>query len=92
MGCIHQQFGSSKCSLFNEIIERPGCTEEGICICSDDENPYDSCEDYDSGDADDNDYMDEEDDEDFFEEDEDDDCCGDCCNDTKEHDIGGNDE
>jgi hypothetical protein len=37
------------CTLFCEGIERPGCDENGICICSDDEDPTILCEDFDSG-------------------------------------------
>ena len=89
MGCIHQQFGSSKCSLFNEGIENAGWDENGMCICSDDEDPFDSCEDYDNGDT-----EDDVEEEDFCDCDEvyDSDCCGDCCNDTKEDNIGGNED
>ena len=52
MGCIYQDLMNSKCSLFNDDIERPGCDEEGNCVCSDDEDPSYSCEDYQSIDED----------------------------------------
>ncbi len=35
-----------KCEIFDGSIEMPGVDENGICICEDDENPGDTCEDY----------------------------------------------
>ena len=50
MSCIFQDLMDGKCTLFCDEIERPGCNDDGICICADDEDPSFLCEDYDSGD------------------------------------------
>ena len=44
MGCRFSDF-NGKCQFFGDDIERP-TDEEGNCICEDDPNPEDSCEDY----------------------------------------------
>ena len=48
MSCVYLEFESSKCELWDKSLEMPGCNSEGICICSDDEDPSVLCEDYDS--------------------------------------------
>jgi len=45
MSCKYGNF-DGVCQFFGDGIERFGCDEEGNCICEDDENPLDSCEDY----------------------------------------------
>lgn len=34
------------CQLIGDGIERNGCDTDGACICEDDEEPLDTCEDY----------------------------------------------
>lgn len=34
------------CTLWNEEVEMNGCSEEGYCICEDDEDPSFTCEEY----------------------------------------------
>lgn len=46
MSCKFSEYGTGLCQLFGDGIERPGCDENGICICEDDPDPIDSCEDY----------------------------------------------
>lgn len=45
MGCQYSQFDET-CSLYDPEIENPGCTDEGYCVCEDDENPLYLCEKY----------------------------------------------
>jgi len=45
MSCKFNNF-QGICDLFGDGIERSGYDGEGICICDDDEEPLDSCEDY----------------------------------------------
>ena len=45
MSCKYSDF-NGVCQLFGDGMERPGCDEEGYCVCEDDEEPLDSCEDY----------------------------------------------
>ena len=46
MSCKFQNWDDGKCQLFDSEIENPGRDENGICICSDDEDPSYMCEDY----------------------------------------------
>ena len=47
MGCIYNNW-DGECSIWDKNIEMQGCDERGICVCDDDPNPEDSCEDYNS--------------------------------------------
>jgi len=46
MSCKYCDF-DGKCQLFNPHFEQFGVDEDGYCICEDDENPEETCEDYD---------------------------------------------
>ncbi len=45
MSCKYSDF-NGYCQLFDDGIERPCCEADGACVCGDDPNPEDSCEDY----------------------------------------------
>lgn len=44
MSCNFSDF-NGKCEFFEDGVERP-VDKEGCCLCEDDENPIDSCEDF----------------------------------------------
>jgi hypothetical protein len=46
MSCIYSDF-NGKCTLWDENYELP-CAPDGDCVCEDDPNPEDSCENYES--------------------------------------------
>lgn len=52
MGCIYESNSFNedvgKCTLWEENVESRGCDECGICVVSEDPQPSDSCEDYES--------------------------------------------
>lgn len=53
MGCLYSDF-SGLCQLHDPDIERPGCDENGSCICEHDPELGLLCEDYQSdGDSED---------------------------------------
>ena len=43
MDCVYCDF-NGYCSMFDEDIEMHGCDENGICICSSDEDPSILCD------------------------------------------------
>ena len=43
MSCRYSDF-DGMCEVFDPGIEMGGCTEDGVCVCEDDENPADTCE------------------------------------------------
>ena len=45
MGCIYSDYYTGKCQLYDGMIEMP-CDKNGVCLCEDDPNPEDQCEDY----------------------------------------------
>ena len=47
MGCLQNNF-HGECNVWDESVEMPGCDDEGFCVCDDDEDPADTCEDYQS--------------------------------------------
>ncbi len=49
MGCIYQDY-MGLCNMWDEDIEMNGVEGEGICVCSDDPDPGDTCEVYESDD------------------------------------------
>ena len=49
MGCIYSD-SDGICTVYDPGIENSGWNENGYCICEDDENPLESCEDYQSDD------------------------------------------
>ena len=48
MGCIYSEYRTGLCQLYDGTIEMNGCDENGICICEDDDDPTQLCEDYQS--------------------------------------------
>lgn len=51
MTCKHNDC-DGRCKYFDDEIERFGYDENGFCICDEDENPLDTCEDFESYDED----------------------------------------
>ena len=49
MGCQHSE-SNGMCGLYDLEIENPGWNNKGYCICEDDENPSELCEEYRSDD------------------------------------------
>lgn len=51
MGCIYSDTDGT-CTIHTQGVDNPGCDENGYCICEDDPNPQESCDNYepDSGD------------------------------------------
>jgi len=47
MGCIYESH-SEGCTLYCKDIENICWGNDGFCVCSDDPDPADSCEDYQS--------------------------------------------
>jgi hypothetical protein len=47
MGCKYSDY-NGKCNFFDGVMYIGGCDKEGNCECEDDENPEDTCLDFES--------------------------------------------
>ena len=52
MSCVYSGF-HGECQLWEEGEQRPGCSDDGYCICEEDPDPGITCEDYEDADQED---------------------------------------